>query len=657
MRPALILVAAILAALGPRGLHAGPTPAAAAPAPVGADDPQRLLTSDQARADIALMRRALETIHPGLYRYRSKAEIDAAFMRLEAVVSRPISDLQLWRAVALMLAEIHCDHTKAEMSEALERYRNTHATHLPVQFDFIEGRMIVVSNDGQPNAPPPGSEITAINDIPVPRIVASLGRAVAYDGATVEAIAAKLSADGDLMGDDLDEYWPAFYGFPDQWRLSFKAPGDVSLSRTILAPVSFKTWTGLAWPGGRYRDEFYKSITWRMEGKAAYLRVDTFVNYRNPVDADAFLGGFFKALADQHVGRLILDLRQNGGGSEDVSLALGRYLLPSTFIWLKPVLLKAVRYGDLADHMETWGDRKVLFEPPLEGFRRTADGWWRRLPRTDDEDDASTLPQAVAPDRFTGRVTILTGPRNGSGATMTIAQLKDKIGARLVGEDTSGSAEGPTAGHIFLLTLPNSGLKIRIPNAWNRTNISTFTPARGVAADDVAVATLLDVGAGVDQALDIAEDRAAGSPPPLGDVFAGRWGGALDYRDFTTDQRVILPTTLQATGDKQSATLAFAFDDGPGKIVHSTETWRLSDDQQTLRVDGDAFHVTERRGGTAADDLTLVAEGRGEENGHAVDVRMVLTRRGETLSAARLTRGPGEPYLLRHACSLRALAG
>jgi hypothetical protein len=662
MRPTLLLAAALLGALAPRALDAAaPQPpvakASVAEEAVAGGYPRRLLTRDQALADIALMRRGLETIHPGLYRYRRKAEIDAAFARLQAAAAGPISDLQLWGAVALMLAEIHCDHTKPEMSDALERYRNTHPTHLPLRFAFVEGRMIVVSNDAQPGAPPPGSEITAVNDIPVPRIVASLGRAVAYDGATVDAIAAKLSADSDLMGDDFNEYWPAFYGFPDRWRLAFEAPGDARLTRATLAPISFKTWAALPWPGGAYRDEFYKALTWRVAGKEAYLRLDTFVNYRNPVDADAFLDGFFKILAKDHVDRLILDLRNNSGGSDDVSVALGRYLLPSAFTWLKPVLLKAVRYGDLADHMDTWGDRAALFDPPMDQFRHTADGWWERRPRLGDEDDESALPQAISPDRFAGRVTVLTGPRNGSGATMTIAQLKDKIGARLVGEDTSGSAEGPTAGHIFLLTVPNSGLKVRIPNAWNRATISTFTPERGVAADEVAIITRLDVDAGVDAALDLARGGEAAAPPPLRDVLAGRWSGALDYRDFTTDQRVILPTGLQAEGAGESASLAFTYDDGPGKVVHSTETWRLSDDRLTLRVDGDAFHVIERRGGKAAGDLTLVADGKGEENGHPVDVRMVLTRRGDRLSAARLTRRPGEPYLLRHACTLHAVAG
>jgi hypothetical protein len=563
-----------------------------------------------------------------------------------------VSDLALWRAIALMLAEIHCDHTKPEMSEAIERYRTSHPTHLPVRFDMIEGRMIVVSSDSQPGAPPRGAEITAINGRAVPEIVQTLGRAAAYDGDTDEAIVAKLSADGDLMGDDLNEYWPAFYGFPQRWDLTFKGPNAVEQSKVSLAPISFKAWTRLAWPGQGYRDEFYKAITWKVAGKTAYLRIDTFVNYRNPVDATAFLGGFLKTLPDQEeVDHLILDLRDNGGGSEDVSVALGRNLLPTTFTWSKPLLLKAIRYGDLPDHIESWGDRKALFSPPEEGFRRTADGWWEQIPR--EGDDESTRPQAVLPERFSGKLTILTGPRNGSGATRTIAQFKDKLGARLVGEDAAGSAEGPTAGHIFLLTLPNSGLKVRVPNAWNRSDIRSFTPRRGVAADEIVIPTLLDFEAGRDQTLDVAKGAQVLPPPPLSEVLGGSWRGALDYRDYRTDQRVTLPTELAAATGADGLSLAFTYDDGPGKIVHATEVWRLSDRKDALRIDGDVFRVVELRGGALSGDVTLVADGAGLENEQPVDVRIVLTRRGSDLSAARLTRHRGEAFLLRHAYRLQ----
>ncbi|RKH15245.1 hypothetical protein D7X74_18730 [Corallococcus sp. CA047B] len=633
-----------------------PTLAAAEPpAPVEAPYSPVTLDAVKARADVALLRRALETIHPGLYRYRSRAELQAAFVRLEAAASRPTTDLALWRALALMLAELHCDHTKPEPSVALEAYRRTHPTHLPLRFKILEGRMIVVSNDGQPGAPPPGAELVGINGLPVPRVLTELGRAVAHDGSTDHAIAAKLASDSDLMGDDFNEYWPAFRGFPTKWVLDWKRSGALRLSHSTLAPISFKEWTALSWPGSPYRDEFYKAIHWRIDGKRALLRIDTFVNYRNPVDATAFLGGFFKTLKAQGVEQLVLDLRESGGGSEDVSVALGRYLLKAPFLWSKPSLLKAIRYGDLPTHIESWGDRKAVFEPDEKGFRRTSDGWWERLPRPDDE---GLRMQDVSPDAFTGTVTVLSGPMNGSGATRTLAQLKEKLGARLVGEESAGSAEGPTAGRIFLLTLPHSGLRIRIPNAWNRTNIEHFVPGRGVPVDETVVPTVADFEAGRDRAVEVAKTSGTAVVPTLATVLVGSWSGTLDYRDFQSDRRVILPTTLEATGDGEEIRFAFTFDDGPGKTVRSTESWRIRDEGRTLVTgeDREEMKILERRGGSAAAELTLVAEGRGEENKQPVEVRTVLTRRGAVLSISRLTRRPGEPFLLRHVYRMSAVA-
>ncbi len=606
------------------------------------------LTSAQATADIALMRRGLETIHPGLYRYRSHAEIDAAFARLESVAQRPVTDLALWRAIALMIAEIHCDHSKPEASDAIDRYRQANATHLPLRFQLIEGRMIVVSNDGEAGAPPPGAEITSINGIAVPVALTAIGKAVAYDGSTDQAIAAKLGEDGDIMGDDLDEYWPAFYGFPAQWELLWKRPGDAKLTRSLMAPIDFKTWRTLAWPGARFRAEFYNAINWRVAGTKAVLRIDTFVNYRNPVDATAFLSSFLNTLKGSRVTDLVLDLRENGGGSDDVSLALGRHLFPRPFTWSKPVLLKAVRYGDLPAHIESWGDPKTIFEPALSGYRRTRDGWWERIPDPADDGAASTVSQQPLAGGFAGRVTILTGPRNGSGATRTIAQFKEVLGARLVGEDSAGSAEGPTAGNIFLLTLPNSGLKVRIPNAWNRTNIAHFVPGKGVAVDERVTPTLADHQAGVDRALDVAKGVAVVPTPELGTVLAGNWSGTLDYRDYGNDGRVILPTEMTGSADGR---LALRYDDGPGKTVASTTRWSVATDGRTVIIgegkDRQVLGIVERRGGPGPVDLTLVAEGTGVENGSRVAVRVVLTRRGDTLSIGRQSHGPGQPWLMR----------
>lgn len=618
----------------------------------------RQLSAAEAKADVALMRRALETIHPGLTRYTSAATLDSAFRRLDAATAGPTTDLALHAEIARLLATIHCDHTKPEMSDALTRYRDTNATHLPFRFQLIEGRMIVVSTDRQQGAPPVGSEILAINGTPVPSLLLKVAPLVAYDGSTDQAIAAKIADDSDLMGDDLNEYHPSLFGFADKWEVSWKPVGETAATISLLEPIRFRAWTELKSPGARHRSEFYNGITWRLAGKTARLQIDTFVNYRNPVQATDFLGGFFRSLEAAGTDHLILDLRNNGGGSEDASVALGRYLIPEPFLWSKPIRYKAVRFGGLPQHIETWGARDARFNPPLDAFTRTSDGWYERTPALEgrglSDGDSTFVQQPVAAGAFRGRLTILSGPRNGSGATRTIAQLKEKAGAAVIGQDSAGSAEGPTAGSIFLLKLPASGLKIRIPDAWNRTNIKSWVPGKGVPVDSLVVPTLADFEAGRDRTLEVARSASAQTGDAgalVAKALVGRWQGTLDYRDYRTDQRVTLPTFLESNGER----LDFTYDDGPGKTVRTASTWAFDAGRRTLVTGGsgapESWKVAEAR--MSADGaITLIFDGEATENGKAALARMIVTSSGSRLRLTRLTRNPGEPYLMRNSYEL-----
>jgi hypothetical protein len=51
--------------------------------------------------------------------------------------------------------------------------------------------------------------------------------------------------------------------------------------------------------------------------------------------------------------------------------------------------------------------------------------------------------------------------------------------------------------------------------------------------------------------------------------FLGRWQGSLEYRDFSTNKRVTLPTLLDISlsPDRKAMIWQFTYDDGPGKIV------------------------------------------------------------------------------------------
>lgn len=75
-------------------------------------------------------------------------------------------------------------------------------------------------------------------------------------------------------------------------------------------------------------------------------------------------------------------------------------------------------------------------------------------------------------------------------------------------------------------------------------------------------------------------------PAPI-DLFKhlpGSWRGSLTYRDWSPPhQRVSLPCALFASlVSPREASLYFVFQDGPGKVVHSYDRWRVSEASDAL---------------------------------------------------------------------------
>jgi hypothetical protein len=517
-------LAAVLMAASVMGLSSPASAACAPDAPAATEvkptaDPAKALTTEQTAEDAALLRRALELVHPGLYRYSSKTEIDAAFAAFESSLAGVKTNLDLYREVSLLVAKIRCDHTKAEVPAGLDAFRKKVPSFLPFRFKVIGGRMFVASCDPAQALLARGDEVVSINGRSVAELFETIRPVISVDGFTDAVKDTKLEADSDLLGCDFDHFYPVFFGFPADFDLQVKpwsergaGAGGAGAERAVnMKPVTFKQWTELPWSAVSYREEFHKSATWKMlDEQTAYVRVDTFVNYRNPVPPAQIYDPIFKAIAEKNAQRLIIDLRENGGGSSDATVELAKYILGKPFVWNRGLLLKAVRYGDLPKYIQSWGDPKELFEPSMDNFTRLPDGMYEERAELS---PLERLEQQPSPYRFNGKVTVLTGPANASGSTMLIAKLKDAGNVRLVGSATGGSAEGPTCGQLFFTKLPNSQIVVRVPIMWNRMNLERFPSANGgktfrvgygVSPDVEVVQTLEDFVAGRDTVLEAA---------------------------------------------------------------------------------------------------------------------------------------------------------
>jgi Peptidase family S41 len=553
--------------------------------------------------------------------------MDTAFARLDRRADSAMTDVSLYRELALLLAKIRCNHTKAEYPATLERFRTEHATHLPARVRVFGKRMFVAKSVR--GVITPGTEIVNINGIPAAEVVTRLSRFVAIDGFTDFARSTLLESDDDLMGSDLDHYWPIEFGFTDRWVFALRTASG-SRDSVTLAPITFGAWRALG--GDSLTVDFRSGTSWSMlDDTTAMLTLRSFVNYRTPIDADSLYRAIFGQLKTRNVRHLIVDLRENGGGSDDASWGLLRYFTDVPVTPLRGVRRRTIRIDStLAAAFDTWGDRASIFTPTPTSFESENAGWYA---------ERGAVPAlAPAPNAFRGHVSLLTGRRNSSGSTMLLAVLQ-QLGARngrlrLVGEETGGSAEGPTAGQILFLRLPESRIRVRIPLKRSDVNVSDVVTGLGVFPDVDATETLSDFRAGIDRALVSARTVPWRVPASPLAPTVGVMRGVLEYRDYTGGRRVLLPTVVHTApiGTRGAFRQRTIYDDGPGNTIYSTDELRIVGDQWiegAAAADGEtaderrALRIVSRRRTPAG--LVLVLRGRGMDDNLPAEFRYTVT--------------------------------
>lgn len=146
-------------------------------------------------------------------------------------------------------------------------------------------------------------------------------------------------------------------------------------------------------------------------------------------------------------------------------------------------------------------------------------------------------------------------------------------------------------------------------------------------------------------------ETAAPSAAELRRGLAGRWAGALGYRDYQTDELFELPvtTTIVQVADGVTQVRTSLFDDGPGNPVWITSV-SLHDERAgtvasaSYRAGRAVEPVTERLSvADWRDDRrwTLMYDSVGEDNDEPAEIRVTETRDGDSLMSVKTVRPVG----------------
>lgn len=462
-----------------------------------------LLTVAQVEQDILIAKDAYQRIHPGYTRYTKTAELTAAW---DAIVQKAkqrngIALGDFYLEVQKVLTLIRCDHTKAELPTALAKDRNVTPVYLPLRWTLIEDRAIITV-PGQTGLER-GDEILEIDGRPLSAMIAEVAPFIPVDGYAEWAKRSGISESLEFRGGAIDHFGALLWDIQPKARVTVADKSGGNREVTIDR-ITFKQWTALndSAPDKIARN-FKNGVKFRRIGdNVGYLRVDSFVNYRDPVKPAKLYDPVFKAMRAEGRDTLILDLRNNGGGSFDAQSALTAYLFTKPVTANSDARVQTLNHKGLENYLWTWDSRAI--NPNRLGFRKNDDGSYSLRAFVED------ALKPIKPNKraFAGRVIALTSDSNSSASTSQLTLLQATGRATLVGARTGGSPDGPTAGLQFTVTLPASGIKTRLPmiRYFNKLNVAG---GYGLTPDVAANMTVNDFRKGRDPALEIAQKMAS----------------------------------------------------------------------------------------------------------------------------------------------------
>ncbi len=148
---------------------------------------------------------------------------------------------------------------------------------------------------------------------------------------------------------------------------------------------------------------------------------------------------------------------------------------------------------------------------------------------------------------------------------------------------------------------------------------------------------------------------ASGGSLTIYSGLLGDWVGQLEYRDFSSNERVALPTWLHVApgADGKTVLFAYTYDDGPNKKVRELSTVVFDAATGTVSFTSDRDHSSDTFKAEGLEELAkagggkLVLTGKGLENGKPVDVRILMEIRRNLYTYRKETRLPGQDFVFR----------
>jgi len=435
--------------------------------------------------DLEILYQGLDKFHSGMYWYTAKDSVDNAFKKVKSQINKDMNVLEFHKLIAPLVALSREDHTDIYLPENVKEKINKESTFIPLTIVFLGTKLYCVNNGSNfQEFIIEGKEIESINGEKPIDIVKKIGNLFASDGYI------KPVKYSDLEGFNFSKYYFYYYGNIKQVNIKFKNSND-PISIECLKIENIEKHIEERNTNNQVEKE-KDLLEFKILNKTtAYLGLHSFSNsdIKNETkerSLSKFLENSFESISDKNITNLIIDVSENGGGTEGNEGIVYSYLGDNyqKYNKVRAKTQKAVLNNgiDKSITLKTFGflERTFVNKKMVDGSleRKQWIGYgllaYKKEPK----------------HKFSGKVYVIISPITYSGGSEFSNMVYSNEKGTFVGQETGGGYLGNTSGYSQGLILPNSEIEIDIPALQFVMNVEQKLPfGSGVIPDYKVIPT------------------------------------------------------------------------------------------------------------------------------------------------------------------------
>jgi len=403
-------------------------------------DFNKKFSPQELKHDLDFLFQTYSDVHPNLYASISKSSVLKKIDKVKNEMTYPMTRTDFYIKVAPIVTLLSDGHTNLfyPFEEYNHRAKNGGLV-FPFDLTLRHDDVLIKANYSSDSSIVAGTKLISINEVPSKTIVDSLlqfktGKRITFRYNSLERQFRAL-------------LWTV-YKFDNQFKVvllspSAKKPDTLQVNgvtvETIKAKRNISTLSVVNYSFHSLPGEKIGIIDFRY-----FFDLDKF---------NVFLEQTFKQIKAERINRLIIDIRNNGGGSSKLGDALLNYLTNEPFVQGSRMEVKASK------------QIKAYYKKFIPGILRWlplqfVNSFGRKLWATPEDSLAVfSFEPEQPPDNplgFNGKIYVLIGAHTFSSATLLAATIKDYNIGILVGEETGGLATG--FGDVYPFDLPHTHL-------------------------------------------------------------------------------------------------------------------------------------------------------------------------------------------------------